>query len=169
MAEVDEIRQRKWGLIGLGKTKGLRVIDYTGVALQKFSIRLTVCFGASIARFAAKPRCSDICSRKEMQTMGQWRKSLQRWVSSAAILTFALLAPTRAAAQGNSDFGQSHKPSDPGNSDFGQSHKPSDPGISDFDQSPGSVPTPEPATLTLLALGSGAAALGARFRKDRRK
>jgi len=105
-----------------------------------------------------------------MQTMGQWRKSLQRWVSSAAILTSALLAPTRAAAygQGNSDFGQSHKPSDPGN-DFGQSHKPSDPGISDFDQSPGSVPTPEPATLTLLALGSGAVALGARFRKDRRK
>jgi len=89
--------------------------------------------------------------------MGQWRKSVQRWVSSAAILMFALLAPTRAAAYGQ------------GNSDFGQSHKPSDPGISDFDQSPGSVPTPEPATLTLLALGSGAVALGARFRKDRRK
>jgi len=28
--------------------------------------------------------------------------------------------------------------------------------------------TPEPATLTLLALGGGAAALGARFRKGRR-
>ena len=101
--------------------------------------------------------------------MRQWRKSPQRWLSSAAMLTFVLFAPTRAAlGQGNSDFGHSHKASDPGNSDFGHSHNPSDPGSSDIGQSP-SIPTPEPATLTLLALGGGAVALGARFRKGRRK
>jgi len=87
--------------------------------------------------------------------VGQWTKSLQLWFSSAVLLMFVLLAPANVAlGQGNSDFGQSHKPSDPGNSDFGQSHD---------------VPTPEPATLTLLALGAGAAVLGARFRKGRRK
>jgi len=117
--------------------------------------------------------------------MRPWRESLQRWLSSAALLTFVLLAPTRAAAfgPGNGDFGQSDKESDPGNSDFGQSHKASDPGNSDFDQSykasergnsdfgqsPQSIPTPEPATLTLLALGGGAVVLRARFRKDHRK
>jgi hypothetical protein len=102
-----------------------------------------------------------------MRIMGQFRKSLERWLSSTAILTFVLLAPAAAAfGQGNSDFGQSHKPSDPGNSDFGHSHQ-SDP--VNTDQSPSIIPTPEPATLTLLALGGGAAALGARFRKGRRK
>jgi len=115
--------------------------------------------------------------------MRQWTKHLHLWLISATILTLLFLTPTTAAfGQGNSDFGQSHKPSDPGNSDFGQSHKPSDPGNSDFGQShkpsdPGngdfgqsySIPTPEPATLTLLALGGGAAAFGARFRRGRRK
>jgi hypothetical protein len=117
-----------------------------------------------------------------MQTMKQWRKGPQRWISSAAILTFVLLAPAVALGQGNSDFGHSHQSSDPGNSDFGHSHQSSDPYISDIGQSqsasdPGksdlgqspSIPTPEPATLTLLALGGGAMALGARFRKGRRK
>ena len=101
--------------------------------------------------------------------MRQWTKHLHLWLISATILTLLFLTPTTAAfGQGNSDFGQSHKPSDPGNSDFGQSHKPSDPGNGDFGQSY-SIPTPEPATLTLLALGGGAAAFGARFRRGRRK
>ena len=87
--------------------------------------------------------------------MRQWTKHLHLWLISATILTLLFLTPTTAAfGQGNSDFGQSHKPSDPGNGDFGQSY---------------SIPTPEPATLTLLALGGGAAAFGARFRRGRRK
>jgi len=74
--------------------------------------------------------------------MKQWTKSLKLWLGSAAILTTLLLAAPVAAQ--NQD----------GNSQGGNN---------------GGrwVPSPEPATLTLIALGGGAAAL-LRYRKSRR-
>ena len=70
--------------------------------------------------------------------MREWTRCLKLWLGSAALLTALLLAAPVAAQ--NQD----------GDSQGGKS-----------------VPTPEPATLTLLALGGGAAAL-VRYRKSRR-
>ena len=76
--------------------------------------------------------------------MKQWTRSLRLWLGSAAILTCVFLAAPVAAQ--NQD----------GNSQGGNSQ-----GGSRW------VPSPEPATLTLIALGGGAAAL-VRYRKSRR-
>jgi PEP-CTERM motif-containing protein len=74
--------------------------------------------------------------------------SFTRWLGAVAFLTPLLLAAPSVSAY------------DPGN------------GIGDgLDTAPGQlkkIPTPEPATLTLLAIGGGAAAV-ARYRKSRRK
>jgi len=76
--------------------------------------------------------------------MKRWTKSLTLWLGSAAILTTLLLAAPVAAQ--NQD----------GNSQGGNNQ-----GGTRW------VPSPEPATLTLIALGGGAAAL-VRYRKSRR-
>jgi hypothetical protein len=77
-------------------------------------------------------------------------ESLKFWLGPATILTGLLLAAPTLAAQG------------PGNSDFGHSQ-----GNDNGNGKDNTVATPEPATLTLLALGGGAAAL-LRYRKSRR-
>ena len=75
------------------------------------------------------------------------KNSYQLWLGAAAFLTPLLLATPRVAAY------------DPGNGNGnGQ------------DTAPGllkKIPTPEPATLALLAIGGGAAAV-ARYRRSRR-
>lgn len=78
--------------------------------------------------------------------MKQWTKSLRLGLGSAAILTCLLLAAP-VAAQNQDDQGQN----DQGQNYSGRRW----------------VPSPEPATLTLIALGGGAAAL-VRYRKSRR-
>jgi hypothetical protein len=81
--------------------------------------------------------------------MRLWNKSLKLWLGSAAILATLLLASTPVAAYlpGNGN--------DPGGPSQGDENR--------------TIPTPEPATLTLLALGGGAVVL-ARYRsKSRRK
>jgi len=70
--------------------------------------------------------------------MKQWTKSLTLWLGSAAILMTLLLAAPVAAQNEDGNGGNGRW-----------------------------VPSPEPATLTLLALGGGAAAL-VRYRKSRR-
>ena len=77
--------------------------------------------------------------------MKRWTKSLTLWLGSAAILTTLLLAAPVAAQ--NQD----------GNSQGGNNNN----------QGGRWIPSPEPATLTLIALGGGAAAL-VRYRKSRR-
>jgi hypothetical protein len=75
------------------------------------------------------------------------KDSFRLWLGAAAFLTPLLLAAPSIAAY------------DPGNGNG-----------NGLDTAPGilkKIPTPEPATLTLLALGGGAAAL-ARYRKSRR-
>jgi PEP-CTERM motif-containing protein len=69
-------------------------------------------------------------------------ETLKLWLGLAVIVTALLLTAPPLAAY------------DPGNSGFGQSQD--------------VIPSPEPATLTLLALGGGGFAL-ARYRKSRRK
>jgi len=70
--------------------------------------------------------------------MKQWTKSLTLWLGSATILTLLLAAPVAAQNQNGDSQGGTKW-----------------------------VPSPEPATLTLLAVGGGAAAL-IRYRKSRR-
>ena len=86
--------------------------------------------------------------------MRQWTKSSQLWLCSAGILALLLLASPRAAAF---DFGN-----DRHDRDSDRRHD----RVSDHKRS---IPTPEPGTLMLLALGGGAMVLGARFRKGRRQ
>jgi len=74
--------------------------------------------------------------------MTTWTKSFRLWLGAATILSALFLATPPVAANG--------------------------PGDQDGDSQGGTyVPSPEPATLTLLALGGGAVAL-ARYRKSRR-
>jgi hypothetical protein len=75
--------------------------------------------------------------------MTEWTKSFRLWLGSAAILTLLFLAAAPVAAYGPGD--------DQGQNGGGQY-----------------IPSPEPATLTLIALGGGAVAL-ARYRKSRNK
>ena len=77
--------------------------------------------------------------------MKQWTKSLKLWLGSATILTTLLLAAPVAAQNGQGGNGQGQ------NGQGGGTW----------------IPSPEPATLTLIALGGGAAAL-LRYRKSRR-
>ena len=74
--------------------------------------------------------------------MKRWNTSSALWLGTLAVTATLLLTAPPVAANG------------PGNSDFGQSHD--------------VIPTPEPATLALIALGGGAAAL-VRYRKSRKK
>jgi hypothetical protein len=76
------------------------------------------------------------------------KSSIMRWLGAAAFLTPLLLAAPSVAAY------------DPGNGN----------GVG-LDTAPGQlkkIPTPEPAALTLLAIGGGAAAVVG-YRKSRRK
>src|SRR5262249_10923181 len=100
---------------------------------------------------------SPTSRRGGRSTMKQWTKSL--WLGSAVILTSLLLvAPVAAQNQGGNNQGGNNQ----GQNNQGQNNQGGN------DQGGKWVPTPEPATLTLIALGGGAAAL-LRHRISRRR
>jgi len=84
----------------------------------------------------------------DSSTVRLWNTSFTRWLGPAVILTSLILTAPVAAQNQDGQGGNGQ-----GQNGHGGTW----------------VPTPETATLTLIALGGGAAALGARFRKGRRK
>jgi len=125
------------------RIKGRRHADFPQSYSQKLAVKPNLHLAAWLLHPPAN-RDDCLILRHPLaegdSAMKQW-KSLKLWLASATALTALLLATTPAVVSGQ------------GNSGFGQSHD---------------IPSPEPATLTLLALGGGVFAL-VRYRKSRRK